>query len=568
MKQIFSMILAIVMVTTLSISSFATDVTPTAPSWVKAEEYVTFPGDTVYSAGQWAMIQRLRADAAAGHAEPQKGSPLYDFWKSGRNNITSTAGLWFELGLIGMKYTANKSSQYTYTPDYFAWAKGRVWDKSESYNDPLYQLLELWYMRARLLRSPSDFPGTELKNFLGASPYTMEDFRDCECLSSISEELWAQLAAAKSSAELGQSPYLELDGRSVGKAVVRSGRSMVAIRHLAELLGAQVDFVKETRSVRIERAGTVILMPIGKTTATVNGKSVQMDVAPYIENGTTYVPVRYAAELLGQKVEWSGEFRCASVTENKAAAGDTNLEAWALAMGAVQNYLRSDAGRFGGWWRYERISANADYGRSDSSGNVYPYERARDMLSSDWAIDGRKALIETVCYMTEHGHNEDFQHDVAMIQAMTPAEYQTVLNNAAGADKYMFPYTKQLGQKWGEKGILAWDLFRMSNLVQWGYEAGYVTYPEALALLQPAAQKLHDTFSNWDEAYNNYLDGYYWWAREDMLNKDPWKDGNRGVVTESMMLSYKQRLMDDTLFQTPVTPVTGITADQLLASVQ
>ena len=31
---------------------------------------------------------------------------------------------------------------------------------------------------------------------------------------------------------------------------------------------------------------------------------------------------------------------------------------------------------------------------------------------------------------------------------------------------YMFPYTKALGEKWGERGILCWDLFRMSNLVQ------------------------------------------------------------------------------------------------------
>lgn len=59
-------------------------------------------------------------------------------------------------------------------------------------------------------------------------------------------------------------------------------------------------------------------------------------------------------------------------------------------------------------------------------------------------------------------------------------------------------------RKWGCRGILAWDLFRVSTLVQWGYVAGYVTYHEALALLQPAAQALSESFKSRDEACDQY----------------------------------------------------------------
>ena len=170
--------------------------------------------------------------------------------------------------------------------------------------------------------------------------------------------------------------------------------------------------------------------------------------------------------------------------------------------------------------------------------------------------------------MTFYGHNANFLYDVALINSMSAAEYQQVLKNAQGMDTYMFPYTKQLGEKWGDRGILCWDLFRMSNLVQWGYLAGYLTYPEALALLEPAVTLLHDNFKNWDEAYENYLDGYNWWARNNVLGKNVWET-YRGEIYQNMKKNEETAaLFNNGLFKTPVKGVPNLTAEQLLASVQ
>jgi N-acetylmuramoyl-L-alanine amidase len=38
---------------------------------------------------------------------------------------------------------------------------------------------------------------------------------------------------------------------------------------------------------------------------TTNGKTTQMDSAPLIENGRTYLPARYIAEALGYTVQWN-----------------------------------------------------------------------------------------------------------------------------------------------------------------------------------------------------------------------------------------------------------------------
>ena len=43
---------------------------------------------------------------------------------------------------------------------------------------------------------------------------------------------------------------------------------------------------------------------IGETTFTENGKEDEMDVAPFIRNGRTFIPVRYIAEALGAEADW------------------------------------------------------------------------------------------------------------------------------------------------------------------------------------------------------------------------------------------------------------------------
>ena len=53
-------------------------------------------------------------------------------------------------------------------------------------------------------------------------------------------------------------------------------------------------------------------------------------------------------------------------------------------------------------------------------------------------------------------------------------------------------------------------------LAQWGYGAGYVTYEQALELVEPAARLACEHFDSWEEFCLNWLDGYSWWAREDV----------------------------------------------------
>ena len=577
MKRILALALSLVMALTLCVPALAA--VPERPGWVKDWEYTVFEADDVYTGETWQIVERLRSDAAAGNLQPKKGDDRYEDWLAGEKT-GAPAALRFELGLIGVQYTLNagKRTAVAQARRYFGLAQDTYLDEGGTRDDATYNLLTLWYLRAGMVECSPDtnqtFSGLVLEEFLDRSGYTMEQFRDCPLMDLVTEADWAtiqeNLPAERAEAELAKTrAKVTLDGNRIDTenlARVVNGRTMIPVRCLAEQMGADVSYDSTLKAARIVRAGVEIIMPIGSKTCTVNGKPFQMDVAPYIENGRTMIPARYVSELFGQNIQWISDTRTAAVTENKALAGDTNLEQWAMAMGAYLGAANNGGNLtvFGGKGRGQSYSKDV-IGQPMAMGTVYTYEWARYMLEDGWSIHDRAELIQTVCAMTVAGHNASFLHDVDMISSMTDAQYRALLSQATGMDAYMFPYTKALGEKWGERGILCWDLFRMSNLVQWGYAAGYLTYPEALALLEPAATALHDNFSSWEEACENYLDGYNWWAREDVGSKDPW------TVTRGPYLTYimekNEDLFDDAMFSAPIKGVEGLSAQALLESV-
>jgi len=86
--------------------------------------------------------------------------------------------------------------------------------------------------------------------------------------------------------------------------IIRSDRTFVPLRAVAEAFGAKVTFDDKNYVVKIELDGNTIAMPIGQKNYTVNGQTRAMDVAPYIVSGVdrTMIPVRFAAESMGFKV--------------------------------------------------------------------------------------------------------------------------------------------------------------------------------------------------------------------------------------------------------------------------
>jgi flagellar hook assembly protein FlgD len=89
----------------------------------------------------------------------------------------------------------------------------------------------------------------------------------------------------------------------VGPEMV-DGRTMVPLRKTAETMGFQVVWDEATRSVLLAGYGRSVTLKVGSRMALVNGKAVEMEVAPYLREGRTMVPLRLVSEGLGFSVTW------------------------------------------------------------------------------------------------------------------------------------------------------------------------------------------------------------------------------------------------------------------------
>ncbi|SHH09154.1 Copper amine oxidase N-terminal domain-containing protein [Thermosyntropha lipolytica DSM 11003] len=85
---------------------------------------------------------------------------------------------------------------------------------------------------------------------------------------------------------------------------IKNSRTYVPMRYLGEILGAEVVWDDAARTVTLTKGSDVVVFTIGSTTYTVNGEAKTADVAPEITNSRTMLPARFVAEAFGAQVGW------------------------------------------------------------------------------------------------------------------------------------------------------------------------------------------------------------------------------------------------------------------------
>ena len=99
---------------------------------------------------------------------------------------------------------------------------------------------------------------------------------------------------------------------------VSSGRTMVPFRFLGESIGAKVSFTTDPKSGKVltvtyDLAGKTVTLVIGSKTAVVGDTTVELDAAPEITGGKTYVPLRFVTTALGGTVDWDAAAKKATI---------------------------------------------------------------------------------------------------------------------------------------------------------------------------------------------------------------------------------------------------------------
>lgn len=100
--------------------------------------------------------------------------------------------------------------------------------------------------------------------------------------------------------------------QSDAPALIAEDRVFVPIAPLAEQFAGKVEWDGETRTVNLQTVHhDHIAFVIDHPVLLFNEREYGMDVAPFIHEERTYIPLRHAAEFLHAEVEWDAETRTA-----------------------------------------------------------------------------------------------------------------------------------------------------------------------------------------------------------------------------------------------------------------
>ncbi|MBC7348298.1 MAG: copper amine oxidase N-terminal domain-containing protein, partial [Clostridia bacterium] len=88
---------------------------------------------------------------------------------------------------------------------------------------------------------------------------------------------------------------------------VQNGRTFVPVRYLGLALGvpeAGIVYEPAAGKVTLRKGDTTVTLSVGSPVIYVNDRARSMDVAPLVRSGRTYLPARYVAEALGYRADW------------------------------------------------------------------------------------------------------------------------------------------------------------------------------------------------------------------------------------------------------------------------
>ena len=98
---------------------------------------------------------------------------------------------------------------------------------------------------------------------------------------------------------------------------IKDSRTFLPIRYVAEALGVPDSNISfNNGQVVINKNGTMVVLNIGSTTMIVGGASVTMDAAPEITNGRTCLPIAWVAHGAERHRQWDATAQTVTVTSN------------------------------------------------------------------------------------------------------------------------------------------------------------------------------------------------------------------------------------------------------------
>lgn len=100
---------------------------------------------------------------------------------------------------------------------------------------------------------------------------------------------------------------------------LKDGTLWVPLRAVSQALGANVDWEPNTGVAILYAGDQIVTMQMDQNMVDVNGQKSQLQAAPFVSNGESWVPVRFF-ESLGHTVNPDWENKIVDITTSAAPA--------------------------------------------------------------------------------------------------------------------------------------------------------------------------------------------------------------------------------------------------------
>lgn len=134
---------------------------------------------------------------------------------------------------------------------------------------------------------------------------------------------------------------VEVNGKTVefiNPPRIENGYTLVPMREFFTALGATVSWDGNTKVVIAVKDKVRINIPVGSNVATVDDVPVLVDVPAMLIGGHVYIPLRFAAESLGEKVSWdagSSKVLITTITRTLDSRGGTGRDSGNIYAGKI-----------------------------------------------------------------------------------------------------------------------------------------------------------------------------------------------------------------------------------------
>ena len=138
----------------------------------------------------------------------------------------------------------------------------------------------------------------------------------------------------------------------------------------------------------------------------------------------------------------------------------------------------------------------------------------KTVLSRDWGIQNREDLLERISHMEYSGHNDTFLSLSKLIQEYNnlPVEEIIKVEPLSEKQKNYYSFMRNNSDEYGKIDLVAWDLGRMTSLIRWGYQVGFLTENESWNMLLYFGNKIQQYYNSWEEYGEAYRLGRIFWA--------------------------------------------------------